>query len=71
MRPEQKEQTMLAAIPALTKIAPEEAPKILGALAQNDPSLQVRSAAKEALGSDERNSALSTQHSALSPGRLS
>jgi HEAT repeat protein len=49
MRPEQKEQTMLAAIPALTKIAPEEAPKILGALAQNDPSLQVRSAAKEAL----------------------
>lgn len=50
MRPEQKEQTMLAAIPALTKIAPEEAPKILGALAQNDLSLQVRSAAKEALG---------------------
>ncbi|HEV7237876.1 MAG TPA: HEAT repeat domain-containing protein [Thermoanaerobaculia bacterium] len=49
MRPEQKEQTMLAAIPALTKIAPEEAPKILGPLAQNDPSLQVRSAAKEAL----------------------
>jgi len=49
MRPEQKDQTMLAAIPALTKIAPEEAPKILGALAQNDSSLQVRSAAKEAL----------------------
>jgi HEAT repeat protein len=49
MRPEQKEQTMLAAIPALAKIAPEEAPKLLGPLAQNDPSLQVRSAAKEAL----------------------
>lgn len=49
MRPEQKEQTMLAAIPALTKIAPEEAPKILGALAQSDASLHVRSAAKEAL----------------------
>jgi HEAT repeat protein len=50
MRPEQKEQTMLAAIPALTKIAPEEAPRLLGPLAQGDPSLQVRSAAKEALG---------------------
>lgn len=49
MRPEQKEQTMLAAIPALTKIAPEEAGPILAALAAKDPSLQVRSAAKEAL----------------------
>ena len=49
MRPEQKEQTMLAAIPALTKIAPEEAGPILTALAAKDPSLQVRSAAKEAL----------------------
>lgn len=49
MRPEQKEQTMLAAIPALKKIAPEEAAKLLAPLAQNDPSLQVRSAAKEAL----------------------
>jgi hypothetical protein len=50
MRPEQKEQTILAAIPALTKIAPEEAPKLLGPLAQNDPSMRVRSAAKEAIG---------------------
>ena len=50
MRPEQKDQTILAAIPALTKIAPEEAPKILGPLAKNDPSLAVRSAAKEAVG---------------------
>ncbi|MGN6184714.1 MAG: HEAT repeat domain-containing protein [Thermoanaerobaculia bacterium] len=49
MRPEQKEQTMLAAIPALMKIAPEEAPKILTPLATNDPSMRVRSAAKEAL----------------------
>jgi HEAT repeat protein len=49
MRPEQKDETMLAAIPALMKIAPEEGPKILGPLAQKDPSLQVRSAAKEAL----------------------
>jgi len=49
MRPEQKEQTILAAIPALKKIAPEEAAGIVGPLAQSDPSLQVRSAAKEAL----------------------
>ena len=50
MRPEQKEQAMLAAIPALVKVAPEEAPRILGPLSEKDPSLQVRSAAKEALG---------------------
>ena len=49
MRPEQKDQTMLAAIPALVKIAPEEKQKILGPLSQNDPSLEVRSAAKDAL----------------------
>jgi HEAT repeat protein len=49
MRAEQKEETLLAAIPALMKIAPGEGRKILGPLAQNDPSLQVRSAAKEAL----------------------
>jgi HEAT repeat protein len=49
MRPEQKDETMLAAIPALMKIAPEEGQRILGPLAQKDPSLQVRSAAKEAL----------------------
>jgi hypothetical protein len=49
MRAEQKEQTILAAIPALTRIAPEEAPRLLPALAQKDPSMQVRSAAKEAL----------------------
>lgn len=49
MRPEQKDAAMLAAIPALVKIAPEEAKAILGPLAKNDPSLQVRSAATEAL----------------------
>lgn len=49
MRPEQKDATMLAAIPALVKIAPEEAKAILGPLAKNDSSLQVRSAAAEAL----------------------
>lgn len=49
MRPEQKDATMLAAIPALEKIAPEEAKAILTPLAQKDPSLQVRSAATEAL----------------------
>ncbi|MEO8381878.1 MAG: HEAT repeat domain-containing protein [Acidobacteriota bacterium] len=49
MRAEQKEETILAAIPALLKIAPEEGPKLLAPLAQRDPSLQVRSAAKEAL----------------------
>jgi hypothetical protein len=49
MRPDQKEATMLAAIPALMKIAPAEAGAILTPLSQSDPSLQVRSAAKEAL----------------------
>ena len=49
MRPDQKDETILAAIPAVRKIAPEEAERLLGPLAQSDPSLQVRSAAKEAL----------------------
>ena len=49
MRPDQKDATILAAIPALVKIAPEEAPKILGSLSRTDPSLEVRSAAKQAL----------------------
>jgi len=50
MRPDQTDAILLAAIPALKRIAPEEAPRLLGPLAQSDPSLQVRSAAKEALG---------------------
>jgi hypothetical protein len=49
MRPEQKEETMLAAIPALVKIAPEEAKTILRPLADQDESMRVRSAATEAL----------------------
>ena len=49
MRPDQKEATMLAAIPALMKIAPSEAPKVLTPVAQSDESLRVRAAAKEAL----------------------
>jgi HEAT repeat protein len=49
MRPDQKEATMLAAIPALMKIAPEEAPTLLGKVAQSDESLRVRAAAKDAL----------------------
>jgi hypothetical protein len=31
------------------KLAPEEAPRLLGRIANADPSMQVRSAAKEAL----------------------
>lgn len=49
MRPDQKEETMLAAIPALMKIAPSEARAILGPIAKTDPSMRVRSAAKEAI----------------------
>jgi HEAT repeat protein len=49
MRPDQKEATMLAAIPALMKIAPEEAPKLLAPLVRADASLRVRAAAQEAL----------------------
>jgi len=49
MRPDQKEATILAAIPALLKIAPEEAKKLLEPLSRTDESMQVRSAAKEAL----------------------
>lgn len=49
MRPDQKEATILAAIPALLRVAPAEAPSILKPLAEHDPSLQVQSAAREAL----------------------
>lgn len=49
MRDDQKEETILAAIPALLKIAPEEGPALLAPLAEKDPSMKVRSAAKEAL----------------------
>ena len=49
MRPEQKEATILAAIPAIGRVAPEEGKPLLETLAASDESLQVRSAAKEAL----------------------
>lgn len=49
MRPDQKEATMLAAIPALMKLAPSEAPQLLGKIAQSDESLRVRAAAQAAL----------------------
>jgi HEAT repeat protein len=54
MRPDQKDETVLAAIPAVKKIAPEEAKQLLVPLAKSDPSLQVRSAATEALRGDQR-----------------
>lgn len=49
MRPEQMEATILAAIPAIERVAPDEAKPLLEALATSDPSLQVQSAAKEAV----------------------
>jgi hypothetical protein len=49
MRPDQKDAAVLAAIPALQRIAPEEAKTLLTPLAAQDPSMQVRSAAKEAM----------------------
>jgi HEAT repeat protein len=49
MREEQKEQAMLGAIPAVLRVAPDEARGLLQPLAQSDPSMQVRSAAKAAL----------------------
>jgi HEAT repeat protein len=49
MRPDQMEETMLAAIPALMQIAPEEGRAILGPLSEKDESMRVRSAAKAAL----------------------
>lgn len=49
MRPDQKDATVLAAIPAIRRIAPEEGERLLAPLAASDPSMQVRSAAKEAL----------------------
>jgi HEAT repeat protein len=49
IRPDQKDATMLAAIPAIVRVAPDEAKTILEPLSRTDPSLQVRSAAKDAL----------------------
>ena len=49
MREEQKDAIMLAAMPAILKVAPGEARQTLAPIAERDPSLQVRSAAKEAI----------------------
>ena len=49
MRPDQQEAIILAAIPAVEKIAPEEEQALLTPLAKSDPSMKVRSAATEAL----------------------
>lgn len=49
MRDDQKEAILLTAMPALLRLAPEEAKTALKPIADSDPSMQVRSAAKEAL----------------------
>ena len=54
MREDQKEATILAAIPALVQLSPSDAENILPPLAERDPSMQVRSAAKEALSKRTR-----------------
>jgi HEAT repeat protein len=49
MRPDQKEEAMLAAIPAYVRVAGAEAKPALEGLAKSDPSIKVRAAATEAL----------------------
>jgi HEAT repeat protein len=49
MRPEQKEEAMVAAIPAYAQLAGKNAAPELQALAGSDESMRVRAAAKEAL----------------------
>ena len=49
MRPDQKEEAMVAAIPAYAKLAGKAAAPELQALASSDESMRVRAAAKEAL----------------------
>lgn len=49
MRPDQKEEAMLAAIPAYVKIAGRNSTPELQSLAMSDPSMRVRASAKEAL----------------------
>lgn len=49
MRPDQKEEAMLAAIPAYVRVAGAEAKPLLEGLAKSDPSIKVRAAATEAL----------------------
>ena len=49
MRPDQKEEAMLAAISAYARLEGPSAAPQLQALSQNDPSMRVRSAAKSAI----------------------
>ncbi|HEY3054844.1 MAG TPA: HEAT repeat domain-containing protein [Thermoanaerobaculia bacterium] len=49
MRPDQKEDAMVAAIPAYAKLAGKSAAAELVPLANSDPSMRVRAAAKDAL----------------------
>lgn len=49
MRAEQKEEAMVAAIAAYGRLAPAEARRDLPALAERDPDVRVRAAAREAL----------------------
>jgi len=51
MRPDQKEEAIVAAIPAYAKLAGKSATAELQALANRDESLRVRATAKEALAS--------------------
>jgi HEAT repeat protein len=50
MRPDQKEDAMVAAIPAYAKLAGKASTAELTPLANGDPSMRVRAAAKDALG---------------------
>jgi HEAT repeat protein len=49
MRPDQKEEAMIAAMPAFVKVAPAEARATLQPIADRDPSMRVQSAAKSTL----------------------
>ena len=49
MRPDPKDEAMIAAMPALVKIAPADARATLQPIADRDPSMRVQSAAKNTL----------------------
>jgi len=54
MRPDQKEEAMLAAIPAYVRVAGAEGKVTLETLSKSDPSVKVRAAATEALRAPQR-----------------
>jgi HEAT repeat protein len=54
IREEQKEQAILVAVPVYARLMGREAEPELRKLAESDPSLEVRSVAKEALASPGR-----------------